>query len=328
MLQHQLFSSAHLKRLLNPASSKAAIGRLIGASASLATVELESAADAPIVVIANDPRHADQLEAEIRWFGGPKFLVQHFVEWETLPYDSFSPHQDIVSKRLKTLASLHGLSSGIVIISAPSLLQRLPPVDYVAAHTLKLDAGQTLQRQAFIDSLSACGYSRVPQVDAHGEFAVRGSLLDIFPMSSDQPIRIDFLMTNWKACDISIVTLSCRATKFHRSKSFRHEKYRWMTTTSVTSDNSTANASKGNRQNHGFIEIYRKGSRMAALNTTYHYFSKKRQRSQTICLKTRLFSRPTICDPHSIRPGTKSASDMSCVASTQSVRFSVLPKVF
>ena len=192
MLQHQLFSSAHLKRLLNPASSKAAIGRLIGASASLATVELESAADAPIVVIANDPRHADQLEAEIRWFGGPKFLVQHFVEWETLPYDSFSPHQDIVSKRLKTLASLHGLSSGIVIISAPSLLQRLPPVDYVAAHTLKLDAGQTLQRQAFIDSLSACGYSRVPQVDAHGEFAVRGSLLDIFPMGSDQPIRIDF----------------------------------------------------------------------------------------------------------------------------------------
>jgi len=190
--QQQLLNAAVLNLLLDPTTSNAAIGRLIGPSAALAAAELAVASAAPIVVVANDPRHADQLEAEIRWFGGSRFPVEHFVEWETLPYDSFSPHQDIVSKRLKTLATLNDFAKGIIIVSAPSLLQRLPPVDYVAAHTLKLEAGQTLQRQSFIDSLSACGYYRVPQVDAHGEFAVRGSLLDIFPMGSAQPIRIDF----------------------------------------------------------------------------------------------------------------------------------------
>ncbi len=173
-------------------SNNPAIGRLIGASASLSAVELAMAHDSALLVVANDPRHADQLEAEIRWFAGQDLPVQHFVEWETLPYDSFSPHQDIVSQRLKVLASLQNFRRGIVIVSAPSLLQRLPPVDYVAARSLQLNQGETLDRQAFIDSLGACGYLRVPQVDEHGEFAVRGSLLDVFPMGSDQPLRIDF----------------------------------------------------------------------------------------------------------------------------------------
>lgn len=192
MSQETLLNPATIERLLGTPSGNPSIGRLIGASASLSAVELAIANDAPLVMIANDPRHADQLEAEIRWFAGPDFPVQHFVEWETLPYDSFSPHQDIVSQRLKVLASLGKFRLGIVIVSGPSLLQRLPPVDYVAARTLQLRQGQTLDRQAFIDSLGACGYLRVPQVDEHGEFAVRGSLLDVFPMGSAQPLRIDF----------------------------------------------------------------------------------------------------------------------------------------
>jgi len=190
--QETLLNPAIIERLLNTPSADPSIGRLIGASASLAAVELAIAHDAPLLMIANDPRHADQLEAEISWFAGANFPVQHFVEWETLPYDSFSPHQDIVSQRLKVLASLGDFRRGIVIVSGPSLLQRLPPVDYVAARTLQLQRGQTLDRQSFIDSLGACGYLRVPQVDEHGEFAVRGSLLDVFPMGSEQPLRIDF----------------------------------------------------------------------------------------------------------------------------------------
>ena len=192
MPQENLLNPATIKRLLNQPSPGPAIGRLIGASASLSAVELAKAHHGPLMMIANDPRHADQLEAEIRWFAGAEFPVQHFVEWETLPYDSFSPHQDIVSQRLTILSSLGNLTRGIVIVSGPSLLQRLPPIDYVAARTLHLQQGQTLDRQAFIDSLGACGYLRVPQVDEHGEFAVRGSLLDVFPMGSDQPLRIDF----------------------------------------------------------------------------------------------------------------------------------------
>lgn len=168
------------------------LGQLIGAGASLAAVELAERLDRPLVVLARDPGHADQVESEIRWFAGDALPVAHFVEWETLPYDSFSPHQDIVSQRLAVLAKLPTLERGIVIASAPSLLQRLPPTEYVAARSLDLAVGQELDRQAFIDALAAAGYTRVPQVGEHGEMAVRGSLLDVFPMGSSSPLRIDF----------------------------------------------------------------------------------------------------------------------------------------
>jgi transcription-repair coupling factor (superfamily II helicase) len=168
------------------------LGRLIGASTALAAAELAGRIDGPLLVLAEDPRQADQLESEIRFFVGDDIEVQHFVEWETLPWDSFSPHQDIISDRLSVLAALRKKQGGIIVASAPSLLQRLPPVDYVAARSLSMRSGQTLPREPFIDSLAAAGYLRVPQVSEHGEFAVRGSLIDVFPMGSSRPIRIDF----------------------------------------------------------------------------------------------------------------------------------------
>jgi len=172
--------------------NRLAWGRLIGASAPLAVAEFARDTDAPLLLLAEDPRQADQFEAELRFFGGSELDVQHFVEWETLPWDTFSPHQDIISERLTVLAGLRDLRRGVVVASVPSLLQRLPPLDYVAARSLSLATGQTLPRDAFVDSLVAAGYLRVPQVSEHGEFAVRGSLIDIFPMGSDQPIRVDF----------------------------------------------------------------------------------------------------------------------------------------
>ena len=175
-----------------PDARALALGQVVGAAASLAAVELAHGLARPLVVLARDPGHADQLEAEIRWFAGETLPVRHFAEWETLPYDSFSPHQDIVSRRLAVLAELPGLERGIVIASAASLLQRLPPTGYVALRSLRLEAGQELEREAFIDSLAAAGYLRVPQVGEHGEMAVRGSLLDVFPMGSTAPVRIDF----------------------------------------------------------------------------------------------------------------------------------------
>ncbi|HNP34615.1 MAG TPA: transcription-repair coupling factor [Woeseiaceae bacterium] len=167
-------------------------GRLIGASTALAMTEFAAAQNRPVMVLADDPRQADRLETEIRFFAGERFDILHFIEWETLPWDSFSPHQDIVSQRLETLAKLPLLNRGIIIASLPSLLQRLPPVDYVAARSMSLRQGQLLPREPFIDSLVSSGYYRVPQVREHGEFAVRGSLIDVFPMGSEQPIRIDF----------------------------------------------------------------------------------------------------------------------------------------
>jgi transcription-repair coupling factor (superfamily II helicase) len=167
-------------------------GSLVGASASLAFAELARKAGAPLLILADDPRHADQLEAELRFFSGGDFQVLHFVEWETLPWDSFSPHQDIISQRLSVLAQLPSMRGGVIIASAPALLQRLPPLDYVAARSLSLRTGQQLPHEAFTASLAAAGYLRVPQVSEHGEFAVRGSLIDVFPMGSEVPVRIDF----------------------------------------------------------------------------------------------------------------------------------------
>jgi transcription-repair coupling factor (superfamily II helicase) len=176
-----------------PATAEpAAWGRLIGASLPLAAVELAENSARPVLVLATDPRHADQLEAEIRFFADDVLPVSHFVEWETLPYDSFSPHQDIISRRLQVLAGLPDQQCGIIVASMPSLLQRLPPTDYVGARSLTLVKGQMLERQQFVDKLVSAGYLRVPQVDEHGEFAIRGSLLDIFPMGSAAPLRVDF----------------------------------------------------------------------------------------------------------------------------------------
>lgn len=175
-------------------------GRLIGASGALAAAEVAQhlAGDQPraLLVLAEDPRHADQLEAEIRFFAGDAIPVEHFVEWETLPWDSFSPHQDIISQRLSVLAALPAMRSGIIIATAGVLHQRLPPLDYVAARSLSLHRGQELPREAFTQSLIAAGYSRVPQVVEHGDFAVRGSLIDIFPMGDHDPVRVDFFGDN------------------------------------------------------------------------------------------------------------------------------------
>ena len=185
-----LLFSAH--PTLPAPGTEAAWGRLIGASLALATAEFARSVDRPILLLAEDPRHADQLEAEIRFFAGEDMPVEHFVEWETLPWDSFSPHQDIISQRLRVLAKLPGIKRGVVIAAATVLQQRLPPVEYVAARSLSLRVGQNLPREPFTDSLVASGYLRVPQVSEHGEFAVRGSLIDVFPMGTDTPIRIDF----------------------------------------------------------------------------------------------------------------------------------------
>ena len=111
-------------------------GRLIGASAALAVAELADQYDRPILVLADDPRQADQLEAEIRFFAGDNIDVSHFVEWETLPWDTFSPHQDIISERIKVLSTLRGMQRGVVVAAAPVLMQRLPPIHYIAARAV------------------------------------------------------------------------------------------------------------------------------------------------------------------------------------------------
>jgi transcription-repair coupling factor (superfamily II helicase) len=168
-------------------------GRLYGAAAALALAEAAVKAEGPLIVITRNSRDAESLSDEIGFFAGGGLAVRVFPDLETLPYDSFSAHPDITSARLATLAQLPRARRGVWLVAVDTLLQRLAPRSYVEAHSLKVHVGESLDLDALKSRLTMAGYAAVTQVVAHGEFAVRGSLLDVFPMGSDTPFRIDML---------------------------------------------------------------------------------------------------------------------------------------
>ncbi|MFO1407238.1 MAG: transcription-repair coupling factor [Steroidobacteraceae bacterium] len=166
---------------------------LAGAGVVLRLAEAAAAVGQPILVIARDAAEAARLEEEVRFFAPADLPVLAFPGYETLPYDQFSPHPDIISQRLRTLARLPTLDRGLVVTDLPTALQRLAPPDFLAGHALSLEVGQRLDIGAFRVRLAAAGYASVPQVGVPGEFAIRGSLFDLFPMGADAPLRIDLL---------------------------------------------------------------------------------------------------------------------------------------
>jgi len=166
-------------------------GQLYGSAMSLWLAEAARRASGPLLVIAQDARHASRFQDELRFFCGPELYIESFPDWETLPYDLFSPHPDIVSQRLRMLSALPRLAKGIVIVDLETLLQRLAPQTYIDAHAFDLAAGETIDLEQFRARLAGAGYIASSQVMAPGEFAVRGSLIDLFPMGSETPYRID-----------------------------------------------------------------------------------------------------------------------------------------
>ncbi|KAF1707684.1 transcription-repair coupling factor [Pseudoxanthomonas sangjuensis] len=147
----------------------------------------------PLLAIARDNQHAHQLESDLHTLlgEGGDLPVLPFPDWETLPYDRFSPHPDIVSQRLATLHRLPALERGIVIVPVQTLMQRLPPRQHVLGGSFDYKVGQKLDFDAEKRRLEAASYRNVPQVLDPGDFAVRGGLLDVYPMGSDTPLRIE-----------------------------------------------------------------------------------------------------------------------------------------
>ncbi|KAF1709223.1 transcription-repair coupling factor [Pseudoxanthomonas kalamensis DSM 18571] len=150
---------------------------------------------APLLLVARDNHGAHQLESDLHTLlgGDPALPVLAFPDWETLPYDRFSPHPDIISQRLATLHRLPTLARGIVIVPVQTLMQRLPPLSYVVGGSFDYRLGQTLDFDAEKRRLESAGYRHVPQVLDPGDFAVRGGLLDVYPMGSDTPLRLELL---------------------------------------------------------------------------------------------------------------------------------------
>ena len=164
-----------------------------GAAAGIYLSQAATRHDGPILFLAPDAVSAERAELELRFFLPRDVPLLTFPGYETLPYDRFSPHPDIISCRLRTLSRLPSLSRGIVIADLGTALQRLPPRSFVDAQSLHLVVGEELDLEAFRGRLAAAGYASVPQVGSPGEFAIRGSLFDIFPMGSEEPLRIDLL---------------------------------------------------------------------------------------------------------------------------------------
>ncbi len=171
-------------------------GQLYGSALALATVEAARAHTGPVLAIAANAREAERFAGELAFYADAGVSVLSLPDYETLPYDVFSPHPDITSQRLATLAALPTLARGIVVVAVDALLQRLPPPTFVAAHTLVLRAGTRFELENFRARLTAAGYASVTQVMAPGEFAVRGSLVDLYPMGAATPYRIDLFDTD------------------------------------------------------------------------------------------------------------------------------------
>lgn len=169
--------------------------RLNGSSKALALVRAAGVSDRPLIVITTDMAGCNRLLEEFTFFLGGAAAqdcsLLSFPDWETLPYDHYSPYQDIVSDRLATLSRLPGFNKGILIVAVSTLMHRLLPREFLMARSLELNTGEKLDVDRFRLDLSRNGYRYVSQVLEHGDVALRGSLLDIYPMGAEVPYRID-----------------------------------------------------------------------------------------------------------------------------------------
>jgi transcription-repair coupling factor (superfamily II helicase) len=146
--------------------------------------------DGLVLVVTRDTHSASALENDLRILASDLALL-HFPDWETLPYDIFSPHLDIVSQRVAALYRLPAMKKGVLVVPVASLMQRVSPPKWIAGNVLDLKKGQKLDLDQERRRLEASGYRYVAQVMDPGDFAVRGALLDLFPMGSDVPYRIE-----------------------------------------------------------------------------------------------------------------------------------------
>ncbi|KQZ74530.1 transcription-repair coupling factor [Rhodanobacter sp. Root561] len=161
-----------------------------GSGRALLIAEAARSHEGLLVAVTRDTQRAQALESELKIFAGG-LPVLHFPDWETLPYDVFSPHPEIVSQRIATLYQLPSVKRGVLVVPIATLMQRIAPRSHITGSGLVLSRGQKFDLAAEQRRLEASGYRHVPQVAEPGDFAVRGALLDVFPMGTAEPYRIE-----------------------------------------------------------------------------------------------------------------------------------------
>ncbi|MFT4747239.1 MAG: transcription-repair coupling factor (superfamily II helicase), partial [Congregibacter sp.] len=191
-MTHSIFSPSLPNHTLKTKNDIRHWGNLQGSSTALVLANATKVATGPVLLVTADTPSAIKLEKELDYFLQDQSVdVQLFPDWETLPYDNFSPHQDIVSQRLETLYQLTQNERRVFIVPINTLMMRMAPVDYISKYLLILKINQKLDINSFRSGLERAGYLHVNQVMGHSEFSIRGSIIDLFPMGSQHPYRID-----------------------------------------------------------------------------------------------------------------------------------------
>ena len=189
---HHLYSPVLTSRRGNVANKKS-WHNLLGSSSTIAIYQAAKQSEKPILLVTHDTPSALRLEQELYSINRDNELaICLFPDWETLPYDTFSPHQDIISQRLATLYQLSRMERGIVIVPVSTLIQKLAPKQYLESNSLLINKGDKKDLHQLRQELEASGYRYVDQVMEHGEFSARGAILDLYPMGSNTPFRLDF----------------------------------------------------------------------------------------------------------------------------------------
>ena len=176
-----------------PTSTKSPLGwkGLAGCGDSLAIALTIQQNNQFLVVVTQDNHTALRLEHEVSFFLQDQDVILHFPDWETLAYDVFSPLPEIISQRLKTLTRLSTVERGVLIVSVATLMQRLAPRRHILANSFEIRVGGLFKLAEQRVRLDSVGYQYVSQVLQHAEFSIRGSIIDLFPMGSALPYRIE-----------------------------------------------------------------------------------------------------------------------------------------
>ncbi|HCH31331.1 MAG TPA: transcription-repair coupling factor, partial [Oceanospirillaceae bacterium] len=171
---------------------KSTWGQTHGAASALAIANTAQQHPGPVLALVKDTDAALKLRLELDFFLADTGLdCLTLPDWEILPYDSFSAHPDIVSERISTLNQITHLQQGVVIVPVATLLHRLPPMNYLAGNSFTLTTGQELPQSQFRQRLDQAGYLLTETVSQAGEYALRGGLIDLYPMGSHAPLRIE-----------------------------------------------------------------------------------------------------------------------------------------
>jgi len=144
------------------------------------------------LIICASQKQAEQVYLDLHFFWGENYQIALFPDWEILPFDEFSPHQDLISKRLSILYDLGLKQPKIIIASVNTLMYQLCPPDFLKQQLFQLAVNQVLPLQQFKRLLSEAQYQLVTEVMVHGDYAIRGALIDVFPMGAEYPIRIEW----------------------------------------------------------------------------------------------------------------------------------------